>query len=165
VRVPAMRNVAPRTQASLAVRGDGERWFLINASPDLRQQIEARHILHPAATCVPRRSRASSSPARMSMRLPACCICGNVSLSRSAPASACSPSCGTSDFRRIGGGLRAPAGSAPWPIVRAAACRRQLQRTFRSNCFDVPGKSRSTFEPATPPKTFRPAGRHGRPWK
>jgi pyrroloquinoline quinone biosynthesis protein B len=38
---------SPRTQASLAVSGDGERWFLINASPDLRQQIEARAILHP----------------------------------------------------------------------------------------------------------------------
>src|SRR5690242_10704536 len=37
----------PRTQASLAVSGDGKRWFLINASPDLRQQIEARDILHP----------------------------------------------------------------------------------------------------------------------
>ena len=36
-----------RTQASLAVSGDGDRWFLINASPDLRQQIEARPILHP----------------------------------------------------------------------------------------------------------------------
>ena len=39
--------VAPRTQASLAVSGDGERWFLINASPDLRQQIQDRAILHP----------------------------------------------------------------------------------------------------------------------
>jgi pyrroloquinoline quinone biosynthesis protein B len=38
---------APRTQASLAVSGDSERWFLINASPDLRQQIEANAILHP----------------------------------------------------------------------------------------------------------------------
>ncbi|WIM10261.1 MAG: Coenzyme PQQ synthesis protein B [Enhydrobacter sp.] len=37
----------PRTQASLAVSGDGERWFLVNASPDLRQQIEARPFLHP----------------------------------------------------------------------------------------------------------------------
>lgn len=37
----------PRTQASLAVSGDGARWFLINASPDLRQQIEARAFLHP----------------------------------------------------------------------------------------------------------------------
>src|SRR4030088_418778 len=41
-------NAAPRTQASLAVSGDGERWFLINASPDLRQQIEARPLLLPA---------------------------------------------------------------------------------------------------------------------
>src|SRR5689334_9904707 len=39
----------PRTQASLAVSGDGNRWFVINASPDLRQQIEARDILHPRA--------------------------------------------------------------------------------------------------------------------
>jgi pyrroloquinoline quinone biosynthesis protein B len=39
--------VVPRSQASLAVSGDGERWFLINASPDLRQQIQARSILHP----------------------------------------------------------------------------------------------------------------------
>jgi pyrroloquinoline quinone biosynthesis protein B len=37
----------PRTQASLAVSGDGQRWFLINASPDLRQQIEANPFLHP----------------------------------------------------------------------------------------------------------------------
>jgi pyrroloquinoline quinone biosynthesis protein B len=37
-----------RTQASLAVSGDGgERWFLINASPDLREQIQAQKILHP----------------------------------------------------------------------------------------------------------------------
>jgi pyrroloquinoline quinone biosynthesis protein B len=38
-----------RTQASLAVSGDGRRWFLINASPDLRQQIEANSFLHPQA--------------------------------------------------------------------------------------------------------------------
>jgi pyrroloquinoline quinone biosynthesis protein B len=40
-------NAMARTQASLAVSGDGERWFLINASPDLRQQIQAQAILHP----------------------------------------------------------------------------------------------------------------------
>ena len=45
MRVPAMR-MTPRTQASCAVSGYGEHWVLINASPDLRQQIEARHILH-----------------------------------------------------------------------------------------------------------------------
>jgi pyrroloquinoline quinone biosynthesis protein B len=31
----------------LALSGDGARWFLMNASPDLRQQIQARAILHP----------------------------------------------------------------------------------------------------------------------
>jgi pyrroloquinoline quinone biosynthesis protein B len=39
--------VVARSQASLAISGDGERWFLINASPDLRQQIEAQQILQP----------------------------------------------------------------------------------------------------------------------
>jgi pyrroloquinoline quinone biosynthesis protein B len=29
-----------RTQSSLAIRGDDEPWFLVNASPDLRQQLE-----------------------------------------------------------------------------------------------------------------------------
>ncbi len=38
----------PRTQASVAVSGDdGESWVLLNASPDLRQQIEANAFLHP----------------------------------------------------------------------------------------------------------------------
>ncbi len=36
-----------RTQSSLAVSSDGERWVLFNASPDLRQQINERTILHP----------------------------------------------------------------------------------------------------------------------
>lgn len=39
--------VTPRTQSSVAVTGDGERWFLLNASPDLRQQIWANPPLHP----------------------------------------------------------------------------------------------------------------------
>ncbi len=38
----------PRTQSSLAVSADGERWLLLNASPDLRQQIQANAALHPA---------------------------------------------------------------------------------------------------------------------
>ena len=36
-----------RTQASVAFSGDGEHWFLINASPDLRQQLNATRQLHP----------------------------------------------------------------------------------------------------------------------
>ena len=37
----------PRTQASIAVSADGDQWFLLNASPDLRQQIQAAVPLHP----------------------------------------------------------------------------------------------------------------------
>lgn len=36
-----------RTQASLAVSADGERWLLINASPDFRQQVLAVPALWP----------------------------------------------------------------------------------------------------------------------
>src|ERR1043165_362457 len=39
--------VRPRTQASLAVSADGRRWTLLNASPDLRAQIQAVPALHP----------------------------------------------------------------------------------------------------------------------
>ena len=35
------------TQASIAVSADGDHWFLINASPDLRQQLTATPKLHP----------------------------------------------------------------------------------------------------------------------
>ncbi len=37
----------PRTQSSLAVSSDGVSWLLLNASPDLRQQIFATGQLHP----------------------------------------------------------------------------------------------------------------------
>jgi len=41
--------VKPRTQASLAVSADGAHWILLNASPDLRAQIQANPRLHPRA--------------------------------------------------------------------------------------------------------------------
>lgn len=41
------KRVRPRTQSSLAISGDGEKWLLLNASPDLRQQIIASPKLHP----------------------------------------------------------------------------------------------------------------------
>ena len=37
------------TQASIAISADGDHWFLINASPDLRQQLIATPKLHPKA--------------------------------------------------------------------------------------------------------------------
>src|SRR2546423_3123355 len=36
-----------RTQSSVAVSADGERWILLNASPDLRMQLAAHHELWP----------------------------------------------------------------------------------------------------------------------
>jgi pyrroloquinoline quinone biosynthesis protein B len=39
--------VKSRTQASLAVSADNEHWALLNASPDLRAQIQANPDLHP----------------------------------------------------------------------------------------------------------------------
>ena len=47
----AVRAGAPgfsaRTQSSLAVSADGENWLLLNASPDLREQIAATPQLAP----------------------------------------------------------------------------------------------------------------------
>jgi pyrroloquinoline quinone biosynthesis protein B len=41
------RPCRPRTQSSVAVSADYQRWFLLNASPDIRAQIEAFPALHP----------------------------------------------------------------------------------------------------------------------
>jgi pyrroloquinoline quinone biosynthesis protein B len=43
------RPTRPRTQSSIAVSADRRRWFLVNASPDLRLQIESFPALHPSA--------------------------------------------------------------------------------------------------------------------
>ncbi|MEM9314224.1 MAG: pyrroloquinoline quinone biosynthesis protein PqqB [Pseudomonadota bacterium] len=37
----------PRTQSSIAISVDGERWILVNASPDIRAQLEAFPAIHP----------------------------------------------------------------------------------------------------------------------
>ncbi len=41
------RRVVPRTQSSLAVSADGDDWLLVNASPDIRQQLFDTPALHP----------------------------------------------------------------------------------------------------------------------
>lgn len=45
-----------RTQASVAVSANGRDWVLLNASPDLRQQINDAPELHPAPDAGPRNS-------------------------------------------------------------------------------------------------------------
>ena len=39
----------PRTQESVAISADGAAWFLLNASPEIRQQVEGFAPLHPRA--------------------------------------------------------------------------------------------------------------------
>jgi len=39
--------IDPRTQECVAVSADGEAWFLLNASPEIRAQIESFPPLHP----------------------------------------------------------------------------------------------------------------------
>jgi len=39
--------ITPQTQSSIAISGDSQRWFLINASPDLPRQIESLPRLQP----------------------------------------------------------------------------------------------------------------------
>ena len=46
VREGAIR-ATPRTQESVAVSADDEAWFLLNASPEIRQQLESFPPLHP----------------------------------------------------------------------------------------------------------------------
>ena len=48
--------LTPRTQASVAVCADGRQWVLLNAAPDLRQQINDTPELRPDAHGGPRNS-------------------------------------------------------------------------------------------------------------
>lgn len=41
------RAIKPRTQSSIAVSPDGQRWVLLNASPDIGQQLRQQPALHP----------------------------------------------------------------------------------------------------------------------
>src|SRR2546422_8643497 len=43
----ARHDARGRMQSSVAVSADGERWILLNASPDLRMQLAAHHELWP----------------------------------------------------------------------------------------------------------------------
>ncbi|HVC96786.1 MAG TPA: pyrroloquinoline quinone biosynthesis protein PqqB, partial [Pirellulales bacterium] len=47
-------HVRPRTQSSVALSADGQAWFLLNVSPDIRQQILAFSALGPAVGTAPR---------------------------------------------------------------------------------------------------------------
>src|SRR5260370_12412135 len=52
-------HVAPRLQLQAIVSSDGDKWFLLNASPDLRIQIESHPDLQPSPTHGRRNTRIS----------------------------------------------------------------------------------------------------------
>ncbi|RFC62707.1 pyrroloquinoline quinone biosynthesis protein PqqB [Fulvimarina endophytica] len=54
--------VRASTQSSIAVTADDENWLLLNASPDLRQQIVDRAAMRPSATAKARAGALRSSP-------------------------------------------------------------------------------------------------------
>ena len=41
------RKARPRTQSSVALTADGKRWFLLNASPDVREQLASLEVRPP----------------------------------------------------------------------------------------------------------------------
>lgn len=43
---------SPRSQSSIAVSADDERWIVINASPDIRTQLTNTPALHPVTGCL-----------------------------------------------------------------------------------------------------------------
>ena len=53
---PARRDFRPRTQSSFAVSANGADWLLLNASPDLREQIAAAPQLAPGPMTILRAS-------------------------------------------------------------------------------------------------------------
>ena len=62
----ASTRVRPRTQSSIAVSPDGDRWLLVNASPDIRQQLFDNPAMHPRTGLrhSPRPSRSTSRSTR-----------------------------------------------------------------------------------------------------
>ncbi|HMC64458.1 MAG TPA: pyrroloquinoline quinone biosynthesis protein PqqB [Gemmataceae bacterium] len=52
-------DIRPRTQSSVAVSADGRAWFLLNVSPDVRQQILSFPALGPGRNLVSSRNQVS----------------------------------------------------------------------------------------------------------
>ena len=103
---PAAR---PRSQASLAVSANERDWFVLNASPDLRQQIEATPALQPRqrlAVVADCRRRADRRGRRCDRRFAASARASP--LRDIAPTPGARDPLGKPDFRRVGAGLRDP---------------------------------------------------------
>ena len=136
------RPARPRTQSSIAVSADQRNWFLLNASPDVRAQIEAFPPLHPPRG--PRHARCGRccSPTPSSTTRSACCCCGR----RSALEVHATPA--VHETLRDGTGVLAhagallPGGVAPGHPGRADV---PLGEGLSYRAFDVPTTKRARF--------------------
>ncbi len=136
--------VRPRTQSSLAVSPDGEHWLLVNASPDIRQQIAATPALHP-------RTGLRHSPIRAVLLTNGDVdhVAGLLTLRESQPF----------DLLATGEILRALAGSPVFDVMNPAHVARRevrLDASFepvpglRATLFPVPGKAPLWLEGSAP---------------
>ena len=103
------------------------------------------------AGCAPRRSKASSSPAPMSMRSPGCCICANASPSPLyATERVLAVLDGQSDLRRAGRRLRRAARRCRSAGRSSRAMSTAARAGWQVELFDVPGKVALYLERAMP---------------
>ncbi|HEY1414242.1 MAG TPA: MBL fold metallo-hydrolase, partial [Rhodopila sp.] len=147
--------VRPRTQASLAVSANGEDWILVNASPDLPEQIRRTPPLHPRGC-----TRGSPVKALLLTGAEIDQVAGLLSLREREPfwlyatASTLSVIAGNSMF-----------GVLPPAIVtrRAVACDEPygLAGDLQAEFFAVPGKAPLYAEGEDPPTMSETAGTMG----
>ena len=143
----------PRTQSSLAVSGDGRSWALLNASPDLRQQIAATPELWPvhgdAAALQPHQGRRAhqrrcrpcrrpAQPARgprlhaLRLGARACGAGGQLHLQRAGCARRCSaPSCRSTGRWSCTADCRSKRSPCPARSRSISKARRRLTRGRR----------------------------------
>ncbi|SQK96804.1 pyrroloquinoline quinone biosynthesis protein PqqB [Pseudomonas aeruginosa] len=148
----------PRTQSSIALSDDGERWILCNASPDIRARSPpSRPSSRRVGRAIRRSARSSCSTAR-STTPPACSACAKAARTKSgarrwstrtsAKASRCSPCFPTGTAACATGRSPSMASLSPSRPVRACASPRS------------PAQQRAAVFPAS----RRPAsGRQHRP--
>ena len=141
------RPARPRTQSSIAVSPDYRRWFLFNASPDIRAQIES----FPASATLQRpprregrsRCKPCCSPTPNSITRSACCCCGRDGASSSTPPRRCATRFGTG--RRCSGRSRPTARSSGGRSCRGPT---PAGGGLSYQAFDVPTTKRPRFGPA-----------------
>ena len=127
--------VRPRTQASLAVTGNGEDWVLINASPDLPQQLRQSDPLHP-------RTGTRGSPIKAVVLTGAEIdqVAGLLSLREREPFTICATACDPRRARRQRHIQRAGSRLVTRRAVVPGAAVRASRRHWRHELFTVPGK-------------------------